>query len=78
MKQFIWDCTNSPFEDADTLSDIVDKAVEITPREFLLECEIDSKEILTDIIVYWSPSYTFYKSWDTYFYMWSAIEFLYQ
>lgn len=76
-KEFFWTCVNNPFKDIEILSEVIDNAKEISFKEFVKECNIE-KEILEEMIIYWSPSFSFWKNGDIYFYVWSAIEHFYE
>ena len=60
LKHFYGNCINNPFNDVEKLLNIINKAEEITTKEFVEKCSIDNK-ILKEII-YFPNDFSFWKS----------------
>lgn len=83
MKTFIGSCVSNPFDDIETLCNVIDGWKEITKQTFLRNCDVQDGD---DLYFWWikklfnqyKNDFQFYKSWDIYFYVNSAIEYFYK
>ena len=75
MKPFQGTCVGNPFDDIDTLCQVVENADAIAKRTFLKHCDVDpdTKKEFTQ----WPRDYAFFKNKNVYFYTWSCIEHFY-
>lgn len=74
-KQFVGTCVNNPFNDVNTLMEIIDKSKEITKATFLKHGDVEN-HLKVNMHVF-PQDYEFFKYKKIYFFTWSMIEHFY-
>ena len=75
-KQFFGTCVDNPFSSVDRLTDICERSRPCAKSTFLKECDLD--ESTRDMIRRYPNDYSFRRTKDIYFFVWSAIEHFYK